>query len=276
VNSLTLVDTHCHLNFEGFNADREAVIERAKAAGVTRIIAPAVDVITTEQVVALAAAHSGVYAAVGVHPNSTANFDDATLATIEAQSYAPKVVAIGEIGLDYYWDDSPKDKQWAAFEAQLALAKRRELPVIIHNRNASADVISILETWAGDLPASLRGRAGVMHSFSADMQTAKRALAAGFYLGFTGPITYKNADLLRHIAAAVPLDRMLIETDAPFLTPAPHRGKRNEPAYVALVAERLAALRVMTVEAFSAATTANAKRLFGLETTSPPSPLSTS
>jgi TatD DNase family protein len=273
---LTLVDTHCHLNFEGFNADREAVIERAKAAGVTRIIAPAVDVITTEQVVALAAVHSGVYAAVGVHPNSTANFDDATLATIEAQSYAPKVVAIGEIGLDYYWDDSPKDKQWAAFEAQLALAKRRELPVIIHNRNASADVISILETWAGDLPASLRGRAGVMHSFSADMQTAERALAAGFYLGFTGPITYKNADLLRHIAAAVPLDRMLIETDAPFLTPAPHRGKRNEPAYVALVAERLAALRVMTVEAFSAATTANAKRLFGLETTSPPSPLSTS
>lgn len=263
-NSLALVDTHCHLNFEGFDIDREAVIERAHAAGVTSIIVPAVDITTTGQAVALAAAHSGVYAAVGVHPNSTDDFDDSTLTTIEAQSYASKVVAIGEIGLDYYWDDSPKDKQWAAFEAQLALAKRRELPVIIHNRDASVDVISILEAWVSDLPASLQGRAGVMHSFSADMEIAERALAAGFYLGFTGPITYKNADLLRHIAAAVPLERILVETDAPFLTPAPHRGKRNEPAYVALVAERLAALRVMTVEAFAEATTANAKRLFGL------------
>lgn len=184
---------------------------------------------------------------------------------IESMATQTKVVAIGEIGLDYHWDDSPKNKQFETFEAQLALAAKLELPVIIHNREASDDVIAILERWATDLPATLKERPGVMHSFSAPPEIAERALAIGFYLGFTGPVTYKNADELRRIAARMPIERMVVETDGPFLTPTPHRGKRNEPAYIPLIIERLATLRQISVEAMGATTTANAVRLFGLE-----------
>jgi TatD DNase family protein len=175
-----------------------------------------------------------------------------------------QIVAIGEIGLDYHWDKSPKEQQFGAFEKQLELAARLELPVVIHNREASEDVITILEHWVGDLPASLQERPGVLHSFSAPAEVAERALAAGFYLGFTGPITYKNADSLRHIAARVPLNRLLVETDGPFLTPVPHRGKRNEPAYIPFMVERLASLQQVSVEQMAAATTENAVRLFKL------------
>lgn len=263
---MKLVDTHCHLNFEGFDADRDQVIVRAAHAGVTSVIIPAIDAQTAHEAVALAGQHPGIYAAVGIHPNDTAGFTDAMLTPIRALANRAKVVAIGEIGLDYYWDKSPKADQRRAFEAQLDMARTLMLPVIIHNRDASEDVLAILEDWTPTLPPEQRPRAGVLHSFSAPAAIAERALAAGFYLGFTGPITYKNADDLRRIAAAAPLDRLLIETDAPYLTPVPHRGKRNEPAYVALVAERLAALRAMRVDAFAEAATANSHRLFQLET----------
>ncbi len=259
-----MIDTHCHLNFDSYDADREVVIARAAAAGVTRVINPGVDRATSEAAVALAASHAGIYAAVGIHPNDTATFTENDLRWIETLASGTKVVAIGEIGLDYHWDESPKAMQFRAFEAQLALAARLQLPVIIHNREASEDVIAILEAWARELPPALRERAGVLHSFSAPRSVADRALAAGFFLGFTGPITFKNADDLRRIAAAVPLDRILIETDGPFLTPAPHRGKRNEPAYVTLVAERLASLKTIPLEQLAAVTTANAERLFRL------------
>lgn len=259
-----MIDTHCHLNFDSYDADREAVIARAAAAGVTRVINPGVDAETSRAALALAAQHAGIYAAVGIHPNETSNFSEADLAEIEALAGKPKVVAIGEIGLDYHWDDSPKAKQFEAFEAQLALAAQLELPVIIHNREASDDVIAILERWSGSLPASLRERAGVLHSFSAPRAVADRALAAGFYLGFTGPITFKNADDLRRIAASAPLDRLLVETDGPFLTPTPHRGKRNEPAYIPLIVERLASLKTVSIAEMAAATTTNAERLFRL------------
>ena len=262
---MILIDTHCHLNFEGYDEDRDQVVERAVAAGVTRIIIPAVDTATTREAIALSERYPGVYAAAGVHPNSTASFGDADLAEIEALARSPRIVAIGEIGLDYYWDKSPKQGQHAAFEAQLALAARLELPVIIHNREASEDVIAVLEAWAADLPPALRERPGVLHSFSASMRVAERAIAAGFFIGFTGPITFKNADETRRIAAAVPLDRILVETDGPFLTPTPHRGKRNEPAYIPLIAERIASLRGLTPTALAAATTANAERLFRLD-----------
>lgn len=261
---MNLIDTHCHLNFHQFDADRAAVVERAAQAGVTRILIPAVDTESASQAVALAAEYAGVFASVGIHPNDTADFGDADLDRIRALASAPKVVAIGEIGLDYHWDKSPKEAQWRAFEAQLALARELEMPVIIHNREASDDVIAILETWARDLPPALRERPGVLHSFSAPQAVAERALACGFYLGFTGPITYKNADDLRQIAALMPLDRLLIETDAPYLTPIPHRGQRNEPAYVRFVAERIAALRRLPLDEIASATTANAARLFGL------------
>jgi TatD DNase family protein len=261
---LNLIDTHCHLNFHQFDADRAAVVERAAQAGVTRILIPAVDTESASQAVALAAEYAGVFASVGIHPNDTADFSDADLDRIRALASAPKAVAIGEIGLDYHWDKSPKEAQWRAFEAQLTLARELEMPVIIHNREASDDVIAILEAWARDLPPALRDRPGVLHSFSAPQAVAERALACGFYLGFTGPITYKNADDLRQIAALMPLDCLLIETDAPYLTPIPHRGQRNEPAYVRLVAERIAALRRLPPDEIASATTANAARLFGL------------
>lgn len=263
---MILIDTHCHINFDSYDEDRDAVIARAAEAGVKQIINPAVDLETSRAAVELAAQYPGVYAAVGVHPNSSADFDEAWIGEITALAAQKKVVAIGEIGLDYHWDKSPKEKQFQAFEAQLAEAARLELPVIIHNREASDDVIAILEGWTQDLPPSLQDRPGVLHSFSAPPEIAERAIEIGFYLGFTGPITYKNADQLRRIAARIPLDRILVETDGPFLTPIPHRGKRNEPMYIPLIVERLAALRNISVEAMGAATTENAIRLFRLPT----------
>lgn len=262
---MSLIDTHCHLNFQSYKEDLDQVIARAAEAGVTHVINPGIDVVTSGEALGLAAQYPGVFAAVGVHPNSTAEFGDGMLDTIEALASQPKVVAIGEIGLDYYWDKSPKDKQIEAFKAQLAMAARMGLPVIIHNREASDDVIAILEMWARDLPSALQERPGVLHSFSAPRTVAERALAIGFFLGFTGPITYKNADELRRIATTVPLERVLVETDGPFLTPTPHpRKHRNEPAYIPLIVDRLAALRQLGNEEITSATTANAMRLFQL------------
>lgn len=260
-----LIDTHCHLDLSAFDPDREAVIQRAAESGVTRIINPAVDLESGAAVLALAAKYPGVFAAIGIHPNSTAQFRSSDIEQMEKQARSsPKVVAIGEIGLDYHWDDSPKGVQRTAFEAQLALAARLELPAIIHNREASEDVIAVLRAWLPTLPESLRTRPGVLHSFSAPPTIADQALAMGLYLGFTGPITYKKSDELRAIAARIPIDRILVETDAPYLTPQAHRGQRNEPAYVRYVAERLAALRVMPDADLAAQTTANAERLFAL------------
>ncbi len=257
-----LVDTHCHINFDSYDEDRTDILTRAASVGVTTIINPSVDLATSHAILKLTEEHAGIYGAIGIHPNSTADFNDSMIAEIEAMAHSAKVVAIGEIGLDYHWRESPKETQWKSFEAQLELAKKLELPVIIHNREASDDVMSILDQWVKDLPAKIKERPGVMHSFSAPEAIAERALAAGFYLGFTGPITYKNADQLRHIAAKVPLDRMLVETDGPFLTPVPYRGKRNEPSYIPLIVERLAKLKQISEEDFGAATTENAYRLF--------------
>ncbi|MBL8131114.1 MAG: TatD family hydrolase [Anaerolineae bacterium] len=261
-----MIDTHCHLNFDAFDEDRPEVIRRAVEAGVSIIVNPAIDVESGAAGIALARQYDAVFAAVGIHPNSTAGFEPHMLEAIEEQARAEKVIAIGEIGLDYHWDLSPKAVQKSAFEAQLALAARLELPVIIHNRDASDDVIAILESWSATLPPALRDGPGVLHSFSAAPEIARRALRIGFYLGFTGPITYKKADDLRQIAGHVPVDRLLVETDAPFLTPIPHRGKRNEPAYIPLMVERLAALHHISGDLMAATTSANAARLFHLPT----------
>ncbi len=261
----TMIDTHCHLNFDSYDDDRADVVQAAADAGVTRILIPAVDPQTSQEAIDLARLYeSQVYAAVGVHPNSTAGFDDSTLTQIEALSHEKGVVSIGEIGLDYYWDKSPREKQAAAFKAQLALAASRELPVIIHNRDASEDVLPILEEWVTTIPDSLKERPGVLHSFSASQAMAERALAIGFYLGFTGPLTFKKADELRQIAARVPLDRLLVETDGPFLTPEPYRGKRNHPAYIPYIVDRMAALHGLTRDDMAQQTTRNAERLFAL------------
>ncbi len=253
-----LIDTHCHLDFASFAADRAEVLARATAVHVTHILIPGLDLANCTAVLALTAQSPMLYAGVGIHPNSTATWQDNWSDTLRYLATHEKVVAIGEIGLDYYWDDSPKAVQQHAFVAQLELAAALGLPVIIHNREASSDVIALLR----HSPLAGRENAGVLHSFSGDWPTAVAALDMGFYLGFTGPITYKKADALRQIAARTPLERILIETDAPFLTPQPRRGQRNEPAYVAHVAEKLAEVRGVETAVIAHHTTQNALRLF--------------
>jgi TatD DNase family protein len=261
---IDLVDTHCHLNFDSYDKDQDEVVQRAAAAGVNRIIIPAIDLNSAKDALRLSHRYPGVYAAVGIHPNSSADFLEKDTEAIALLAGDSKVVGIGEIGLDYYRDRSPRNRQQTAFQAQLALAAELELPVIIHNREAGDDVLSILEDWVSTLTDSLRARPGVLHSFSASQEIADRALAIGFFIGFTGPITFKNAGPLRQVAATVPLDRILVETDGPFLTPVPFRGKRNEPGYIPYIVERLASLKTVSTDALAQTTTANASFLFDL------------
>jgi TatD DNase family protein len=255
-----LIDTHCHLDFDRFDPDRAAVVARATAVAVSHIIVPAVDLGNLTAVHQLTLDYPGVYAAAGIHPNSTRDWTPAWLDAVRTAAQRPKVVAIGEIGLDYYWDHSPPATQHQAFAAQLALAAELNLPVIVHNREADADVLRLL----AESPLAGRERPGVLHSFSGDWAMAEAALAMGFYLGITGPVTFAKATDLRAIVARIPLERLLIETDAPFLTPQQHRGRRNEPAYVALVAERIAAVKGVTTAVIAHHTTANAIHLFNL------------
>lgn len=255
-----LVDTHCHLDFERFDEDRDQIVNRAIESGVRQIIVPALDLANCPSVIQLTKTFPSVFAAVGVHPNSAANWQEQWIDSIREYAANRKVVAIGEIGLDYYWDKTPKSTQHQALETQLDLAADLGLPVIIHNRESSADLIHVL---SGSMIRS-SDKPGVLHSFSGTWHTAKAALDMGFYLGFTGPVTFKKADDLREIAAKVPLDRILVETDAPFLAPEPRRGRRNEPAYVTYIAAKIAALHHLDNEDFARQTTANAFRLFGI------------
>jgi TatD DNase family protein len=254
-----LIDTHCHLDFERFDEDRQAVVQRAAEAGVERIVMPALDLENCRAVLALTEQFEGVFAAVGIHPNSSAEWQDNWIDEIRAFAGHEKVVAIGEIGLDYYWDSSPKAVQQRALSMQLELAAELALPVIIHNRESDGDVLRLL----AQSPLKGRERPGVLHSFSTSWETAEAALDMGYFIGFTGPVTYKKADELRAVAAQAPLDRILVETDAPFLAPQQHRGKRNEPAYVVYVAEKIADVRGLATAEISQRTTENARRLFG-------------
>lgn len=253
-----LIDTHCHLDFERFNEDRDAVIERAMQSGVQRIIIPGIDLLNCTAVLKLTERYDNVYAAVGVHPNSTAKWQDDWIDELRQLAGHEKVVAIGEIGLDNYWDKSPQTTQRWALRAQLKLAAELNLPVIIHNREANEDIVRVL----AESPLAGRENAGVLHSFSGDWGTALAALQMGFYLGFTGPLTFKKSAELRWIASKVPDDRILIETDAPFLTPEPYRGQRNEPAYVAQIASQLAEIKNVETAVIAQQTTKNAMRLF--------------
>ncbi len=265
-----LVDTHCHLDLAQFDEDRDQVVARAVAVGVDLIVNPGIDLDHSRAAIALAERYDGVYAAVGVHPTSSAGFDPATLEALRRLAAHPKVVAIGEIGLDYYWQDVAPAVQAKAFEAQLALAAELGLPVIIHNREASDEVARMLRSWVQSAdflasPLAQRPVAGVLHAFSGDAALAQEAYNWNFVLSLGGPVTFKNA---RELHALVPqLDplRLMLETDAPYLTPHPHRGTRNEPAYIPLMLEQLAALFVMSPEALAGASTRLALRFFGLE-----------
>lgn len=261
-----LADTHCHLDIEHFEPDRDAVLARAWETGLGRILIPALDVESCHRVLALVETDSRLFAAIGVHPNSARSWNDSTLSTLRELASHPKVVAIGEIGLDYYWDFAPKEVQYPVLHAQLELAAELQLPVVIHNRDATNDVLAILLEWQAGLTASgnpLARKPGVLHSYSGDADSAQRAIAKNFYLGVTGPVTFKKALELQALISNLPLSKLLIETDAPYLTPHPHRGQRNEPAYVKFVAEKIADLKQMSYEEVLEQTSENAKRLLG-------------
>lgn len=269
-----IVDTHCHLDLRQFDGDRTAVIERAAAAGVTRIINPAIDLDSCRRVLALTEQYPNVYAALGVHPNDCGDFGPETLAELRDLAQHPKVVAIGEIGLDYYWERVDHEQQKAALLAQLALAGERGLPVILHTRNAkdgapacTEDILYLLSQWVSEIWSyrAVNAIIGVWHAFSGTLVQAERAYQMGLILGLGGPVTFQNARRLHVLTPALDFERIVLETDAPYLAPHPHRGQRNEPAYVPLVVEALARLTDRTTVAIAAQTTATAKRCFTLE-----------
>ena len=253
-----LIDTHAHLDSKSFDKDREEVIERAKAAGVSRIVNIGFNRETIPTTLALAEQHEMIYAAVGWHPQDAITLQEGDLDWIAELCAHPKVVAIGEIGLDYYWDTSPKDVQHIVFREQIRLARRLGKPIIIHNRDAHADVVRILkEENAAEV-------GGIMHCFSGSPEIAEECVKLNFHISFGGPITFTNAVQPKEALARVPMERLLIETDAPYLTPHPFRGKRNESSYVRYVAEAAAAIKQVSVEEIIQITADNAKKLLGI------------
>ena len=258
------VDTHCHLDQPTFAEDRPAVIERAQAAGVEIIVNPGIDLESSRQALALAAQYSGIYAAVGVHPNDCAGFDAAGLSALRELARQPKVVAIGEIGLDYHWKVVPREQQKAALRAQLALAGELALPVILHSRESHADLMWELEQWVSTIrtPPARTVMLGVWHAFSGDRADAEKAYSIGFLLSLGGPVTFENAHMLQALVPQLRRDRLMLETDAPYLTPHPFRGKRNEPGHLPLIAQALARLMDTDVESLAAQTSETARRFF--------------
>ncbi|MCX7780873.1 MAG: TatD family hydrolase [Negativicutes bacterium] len=252
-----LFDSHAHLDDKRFEGERDEIIARAAAAGVTEILNAGADMDSSRRAIKLAAKYPGVYASVGIHPHDAKEAVKDDYEQMAAWAALPKVVAIGEIGLDYYYDHSPRDIQQKVFIRQLDVARQTNKPIIIHDRDAHADVLSLVKKEG-------TGLTGVFHCFSGSLEMAREVLKMGYYISIAGPVTFANAAKLKEIARQVPLERLLIETDCPYLTPQPHRGKRNEPAFVRLVAEEIARLRNIEPEALAAATTANARRLFGI------------
>lgn len=261
---MPLIDTHVHLDLEDFDGDRHLVLERAQAAGVQRFIIPSIEPALTPRIQRLADELPGVFYAAGLHPNYAAHFQTDVVEALRALASHRRCVAVGEIGLDYHWDYCPVAVQRQAFEAQLGLAAELELPVIIHNREATDDVLAMLRSWVSGLSGQYRTRPGVLHAFSGSLEQAEMAVDLGFYIGIGGSVTYKKADNVRQVAVSIPLERLLIETDAPYLAPVPYRGKRNEPAYVQIVARYLADLRGISTEMLADTVWMNADQLFQL------------
>jgi TatD DNase family protein len=255
-----LIDTHAHLDDDRFSADRPAVLERAAAAGVSHVLVVATTAATSRICVGLATQYPPLFATVGIQPNHVAQAQATDWDEVVSLASAPKAVALGETGLDRYWDRTPFPRQEDYFDRHLALARQRGLPVVIHCREAEADTVRMLRADF-DHHGPVRG---VMHSFSGDLATAQACLAMGLYISFAGMLTYKNAQALRDVAREMPLDRLLVETDSPYLAPIPHRGQRNEPAFVTHTAAVLAQTRGVEFADLAAATTRNARTLFGL------------
>jgi TatD DNase family protein len=254
-----LFDTHVHLNADQYNEDLEEVIARAQEAGVTNMVVVGFDRSTITRAMELVEQYEFLYACVGWHPVDAIDMTDEDLLWIEELASHPKVVAIGEMGLDYHWDKSPKDIQKEVFRKQIRLAKKVQLPIVIHNREATADIVDILKEEGAEEVG------GIMHCFSGSAEVAKECVKMNFYISLGGPVTFKNAKKPKEVAAEIPLDKLLIETDCPYLAPHPYRGKRNEPGYVKLVAEEIAEIKGLTFEEVADATTQNAKKVFAIK-----------
>jgi TatD DNase family protein len=268
INMVPYTDTHCHLDFSRFQNDREQVIERAKQAGLVWILNPGIDPETNQAAIDLSGKYSDfISAAVGIHPNYGKPWSQELLNRLKAQAHSKGVVGIGEIGLDYYRQHTPKPQQQRMFKEQLALAAECSLPVIIHNRNSTQDLMQILSEWHAGLERTghpLAKRPGVLHSYSSDLDTARAAIKMNFYIGISGPVTFKNAPDRKSVTRSLPLERLLLETDAPFLTPYPHRGQRNEPAYIPLIAEEISRLHNTSPKQVAEITYSNAQILFNI------------
>jgi TatD DNase family protein len=253
-----VIDTHCHLDVPQFDHDRDEVLARARAAGVKAMIVPGISLADMPRVLALADAQPDVWVGVGVHPHEAATWTDEALPLLRGWAAHPRVVAIGEIGLDHHYPEPPRAQQEVAFEAQVRLAAELGKPIIVHDRESHQDVLAVLTRCLD------RRVGGVMHCFSGSAEFAAACVAVGMYISFAGPVTFKTAHHLQAAAASVPLDRLLIETDSPYLAPVPHRGRRNEPAHVVHVVEKLAELHGVAPGELIARTSENARRLFGL------------
>jgi TatD DNase family protein len=256
---MELFDTHAHLDEEAFRVDRDEVLARAFASDIVGIVTIGTTAQTSREAVEIAAKHPAVYAAVGIQPNYVAEARPGDWEIVERLAEEPKVVAIGETGLDRYWDHAPIEAQREYFSRHIELSRRLGRPFVVHCRDAEADVVALLREAAAAGP--LRG---VMHSYSGDLETARACLELGLLISFAGMLTYKKNDALRAVAREIPLDRLLVETDAPYLAPEPRRGKRNEPSFAAYTATRLAEVHGMAPEELAAITTRNARALFGV------------
>ncbi|MBP1153468.1 MULTISPECIES: TatD family hydrolase [unclassified Paenibacillus] len=254
-----LIDSHVHLNAQAFDEDRHEVIERARENGIRRMINVGFNRETIPSSIALAEQYDFIYSTVGWHPTDAKDMTQEDLEWIESLCSHDKVVAIGEIGLDYYWDTSPRDIQAHVFREQIRIARKLGMPIVIHNRDAHHDIVQILrEEKAAEV-------GGVMHCYSGSWETAKMCLDMNFYISFGGPVTFKNAKQPKEVLEKVPLDRLLIETDAPYLAPHPYRGKRNESSYVRLVAETAAQIKGISLEELAEITSRNAVSIFGIK-----------
>lgn len=247
----TFTDSHCHLTM----SDAAANLDAARAAGVRGFVVPATKLSDAPQTVAIAGQHDDVWAAVGFHPHEAKDCDDAAFAEIERLAQDGRVVAIGECGLDYHYMHSPRETQIAVFERHIALAKKLDKPIIVHNRESTADMVEIL---------GRTGARGILHSYTETLDVARTFVEQGFYISFSGIVTFRSAEMLRGVARELPHDRVLIETDTPFLAPVPYRGRDNEPAFVIKVAELLAQLWDVSIDAVAEQTTANFERVFSV------------
>jgi len=256
---MNLIDTHAHLTDNRFAHDLDDVLLRAKESGVGAMINVGYDLPSSRRCVALAAKRETLFAAVGIHPHEAAKVCEQALVQLRQLALGENVVALGEMGLDYYYNHSPRNLQQELFRQQIRLAKSLSLPLIVHDRDAHEDVLTILEEEGAEAVG------GVLHCFSGDRNFAVRCLKLGFHISLAGPVTFSNSRDLSAVAETVPKDKLLLETDAPYLAPVPYRGKRNEPAYLLAVAKKVATLRGITLEELSAGTTENAKKLFKLE-----------